>query len=368
MGMLFIKKYLKYIIGSGILILFILVIGFFARKNIMFLENQQNKIDLTPASVTFISGTPSQSNQQKPFDFKGTLYFALAELGGPHALGLYSFDISRKTEEKPKIILASEMDKAGEYYQNLSPSVSSDGQELVFSRKKHSDPALQIFISDLDGKNLKQITSSDDPYKREPIFSPSGGLIAYISKNANAPAGDIYSPKIEIWTTYLTDLNGHSVKVADGANPIFSPDEKKLLVLQNDGLHAFDISSWENPRALGLVAKTLEGGVSYAMKIGVSADGKTMAWSSPAKNEVLVSKINSWDNFSISPLIIIKTRAYWSVFSSDGKYLALDEWRKDKTGNEHAVIMGYDLASGQSKNIITLVKYDKGELWFGGWK
>lgn len=367
-----VKRYLKYAAGSIILIFAVCTVGYFIYKNIIPIISPQKNvpqtqkgIDLSQAPVEFFG---EKSLSERPLDFKGTLYLSLIKINGQDGLGIYAFNIEGTVGSRFTTIFADKISKDGDYYINISPSVSKDGKTLVFARKKMNDPALQIFTSDISGKNIHQITNTPDKYKREPVFSPSGEFIAYISHNTKSSDKDPDPGIPESWSTYLTDIKGNAIRVADGVNPIFSPDGKKLLVLQNDGLHAFDISTWTTPKHLGLVLGTVGGGASAMMKIGVSADGKMIAWPSVSKNNVVVSRINSWDNFSISPLLVIETKAYWSVFSPDGKYLAMLEWRKDDTGKEYPIIMGYDLSNGKSEKIVTLTSDDKSYLWFGAWK
>ncbi|MCX6786527.1 MAG: hypothetical protein NTU85_01755 [Candidatus Kaiserbacteria bacterium] len=365
-----IKKYLKYIGGLIVVILILQAVGYFIYKNVVPAalpeKNTQGQgVDLSPATVVF-TGQPAP---EKPFDFKGTLYLSLKKINGNFGLGIYTFNINGTVGSKFTTIFADRITKDGDYNISISPSVSSDGKKLAFARGKVSAQLLQIFTSDISGTNAQQITNTPDKYKREPVFNPSGKLIAYISHKTKSSANDPDPNIPESWSTYVTDLKGNVVKIAAGVNPIFSPDGKKLLILQNDGLHAFDIRVWTNPKHLGLVVKTVGGRASEQMKISVSTDGRMMSWSSENTMKVVVSHINSWDTFSISPFLVIKTKAYWSVFSPDGKYLAVDEWRKDSIdGTEYPVIMGYDLSNGKSVKLLTLISDDKSYLWFGAWK
>ena len=359
-----IKKYLKYI-GGLILIIFIFsVVGYFIYKNMVPVVLPKQGVDLSSAPVTL----KQQAAPEKPFDFSGTLYLSLRKIGGVFDLGIYAFNIKGTVGSRFTTIFADKIVKGGNYNMYISPSVSLDGKKLVFARGKAIPEGLQIFTSDTSGENVQQITNTSDKYKREPIFNSADTLIAYISENTKFSTSDSSLNIPENWSTYLTDLKGNIVKVAGGVNPIFSPDGKKLLVLQNDGLHAFDVSIWKKPKHLGLVAKTI-GRASSQMKISISADGKMISWSSENARNVIVSRINSWDTFSINQFLVIQTRAYWSAFSPDGKYLAVNEWRKNSSdGNEYPVIMGYDLSNGKSEMITTLISDDKAYLWLGAWK
>lgn len=360
------KKYLKY---AGVVLVaasVLSVAGYFLYRNTVS-KNSSNIVQgvgLSQAPITF----KGVSAPDKPFDFSGTLYLSLMKVQGLNALGVYAYNINGVAGTRFATIFADKITVDKNYNINISPSVSLDGKKLAFARGKANGSALQIFTSDISGANVQQITHTPDLYKREPVFSPSGELIAYISHNTLTSANDPDPEIPESWSTYLTDRNGKATKIAAGTNPIFSPDGKKLLVLQNDGLHAFDISVWMKPKPLGSVVKTVGGRASASMKIGVSADGSMIAWPSLTANNVVVSRINSWDTFSISQFLIIQTKAYWTVFSPDGKYLAIEEWRKDAAGNDFPVIMGYDLSNGRSEKIVTLMGDNKTYLWFGSWK
>lgn len=359
------RNYLKY---AGTLLLLVAVLsvaGYFLYRNSVTgsSEDAARGVDLSQPTTAF-KGAPAP---EEPFNFTGTLYLSLVKIGGVNALGIYAYDINGAPGSRFATLFADKISTDGNYSLYISPSVSSDGKKLVFAKAKKGT-AFQIFTSTVSGTDVQQVTRTPDKYKREPVFSPSGTLIAYISHNTLTSANDPDPDFPESWSTYLTDSQGNAVKVAAGTNPLFSPDGKQLLVLQNDGLHAFDISAWKKPKALGLVVKTVGGRASSAMKLSVSADKKMLAWPSVGVGSVVVSRINSWSPFSISPLIVMQTKAYWTVFSPDGKYLAVEEWRKDSSGNESPIIMGYDLSNGRSQKIVTLMGDDKAYLWFGSWK
>jgi Tol biopolymer transport system component len=62
-----------------------------------------------------------------------------------------------------------------------SPSWSPDGASVVYSALTPGSPAYQIVISRVDRKNSAQLTHTSDAGNTQPVFSPDGARIAYLS-------------------------------------------------------------------------------------------------------------------------------------------------------------------------------------------
>lgn len=338
------------LIGIIVVVLIGFCVWFFQPSLLSFLRKEVVK---TPVEVV----VPQQQ-------ISGTLFFSLFPDNTATPLGIYSYKfISGRLQR----VLVDPSTSAVDYSIRLSPSFSDDESIMVFAGRKISEPAIQIYTALPDGTGIRQITNGPEVFKREPIISPSKSLIAYISQREDLKEGET-TEFPEGWTVFLTNLSGKAVKVSNGVNPLFSPDETKLLVLKNDGLYIFDIKDTLNPKEIGVVVKTVDGRASQTMKLSLSRDRNMLAWSSPGKKNVVVSKINSWESFSITPIKVFQVKAYWSVFSPDGKSLGLQEIRvSEKTGNEYVVISVYDIATSVATDIIKLNKYTNEFLWFGGW-
>ncbi len=83
------------------------------------------------------------------------------------------------------------------------------------------DPFTEIFASDLNGKNLKQLTDAKG-YDAEGAFSPDGKLIAFCSDRDGDP--DLYVMNADgTGLRQLTDVPGY-----DGG-PFISPDGKRIV-------------------------------------------------------------------------------------------------------------------------------------------
>lgn len=362
MGLTNKNKYLKIAAGLSAAVA-LAVAGYFIYTNI-YLGTAPKQLAQDGAyfvqGQVFFRGRPAP---RQSLTFKGNLYLSLVKNDGKDVPNLYTYDLGQASSSL-KMLLLDKTTKNGSF--NLSPSVSPDGERLVFARVdvpvlgKINDTTIQIYTSDISGKNVKQITNTPEAYKREPIFSPSGNLIAYIARDASS------DPDLpESWTTFLTDGKGSMVKVANGCDPIFSPNGKTLLILQKNGVYSFNINEWKKPVAGKIAFLTSVYPESYSSKMTTSPDGKMIAVSS--QGGFFVARIN-WDTFKLDRFMLVDARAVWLSFSPDSKYLAVDEWRKDEKGNEYPIIMGYDLSNGLSETIINLSEYDKSYIWLGSWK
>ncbi len=113
---------------------------------------------------------------------------------------------------------------------NIHPSISPDGKHIAFSSDR--DGLSNIWIMDIDGKNLKQISKEKKNIMHSPKWSPDGQYIVAnkgIMSSRSIPAG-------EIWMYHRSGGAGYQiVKRQYGpadqkniADPAFSPDGKYL--------------------------------------------------------------------------------------------------------------------------------------------
>lgn len=107
---------------------------------------------------------------------------------------------------------------------DLAPAVSPDGRYLVFEsyRPKHNTPV--IWRMDLDGGNLKQLTSIED---QAPQFSPDGQRVVYMS----------WAPGVQGTSMWQVSIDGGApVQLTDyyAQFPSFSPDGNWIAFLYYD--------------------------------------------------------------------------------------------------------------------------------------
>ena len=98
------------------------------------------------------------------------------------------------------------------------PSFSPDGKKILYDKYNYNRGQVDIWIMDSNGKNRVQLTRSG---AKEPIFSPDGKWIAFVSTRQKKYGIWIMSADCKIkrhLTTRITDQN-----------PSWSPDGKKIL-------------------------------------------------------------------------------------------------------------------------------------------
>ena len=112
-------------------------------------------------------------------------------------------------------------------------SFSPDGEKLVIALFRQGvDNSREIFVVNVDGTGLTQLTDND-AVETEPIFSPDGSKIAFISTRDDNQGFEIYIMNADGTNqTRLTEASGGNHRAA------FSPDGNKItFVSLRDGNH-----------------------------------------------------------------------------------------------------------------------------------
>jgi Tol biopolymer transport system component len=149
---------------------------------------------------------------------------------------IYSTDPASPTPQLTPLTVNRSRLKHNAMKADREPSVSSDGEKIVFSRwpmddrsaKKTGDADLWIMNS--DGSNQTRLTSGpgDD---REPTFSPDGKRVAFSSTRAGAPRIYVRNAEPGGGADRLTmpEIRGIAEQELRVQSPSWSPDGKRIM-------------------------------------------------------------------------------------------------------------------------------------------
>ncbi len=264
-------------------------------------ETTWSSLDVTPDGKKFV------------FDMLGDLY--IAEIGGGNATPLTQ-----------------------DFAWNIQPAVSPDGKEIAFISDR--DGISNVWVMNVDGSNLRQITKEKKNIIHSPKWSPDGEYIVAnkgIMSSRSIPAG-------EIWLYHRSGGDGLVIKKrANGrrdqkniADPAFSPDGKYIYYTQDitpgstfdynrDPLKSifaitrYDLNDGKEER--------LVGGSGGAIVPTPSPDGKYVAFIRRVKNKTVLF-LKDLENGLEKPIYFDLERDMQEGFGSEGYYAYFD-WTPD---------------------------------------
>lgn len=198
---------------------------------------------------------------------------------------------------------------------DFSPVFSPDNKTIIFSRSGFygsyspiSQPhhhAWRFYAGDLDGTNVRELTSESFYMASPASVSPDGKNMVIAAERLNS------NREIEIYSLDRPgkpsqSLQPHVPKEADHKNPIlnfpnYMPNGKTILFMAaSDGKHGYDYDVYSVDLATGSLDR-LTVGNGYATDLKVSANGKTavfLKWQSdwhgtPVKSEPYLLDVQS---------------------------------------------------------------------------
>ncbi len=137
---------------------------------------------------------------------------------------------------------------------NAEATISPDGKRIAFTSTRDGD--LDIYTMDIDGKNLKRLTT-DLGYDGGPFWSRDGQWIVYRAYHPQSPQEiadykellkeNLIKPmNLEVWVMHADGSQKHQVTHNGAANfaPYFFPDGKRIIFSSN--LLAHDVDEMGN--------------------------------------------------------------------------------------------------------------------------
>jgi unsaturated rhamnogalacturonyl hydrolase len=116
------------------------------------------------------------------------------------------------------------------------PAFSPDGEQIVFVRQREGERS-DVFLMNIDGSNVRNLTQTPEANEDTPTFSPDGAKIAFSSDREGH------------WNIYRMNLDGTGVEPvvswaeSDEMHPAFSPDGQYLAFSSNHEMGNWDLYS-----------------------------------------------------------------------------------------------------------------------------
>ncbi len=264
-------------------------------------ETTWSSLDVTPDGKSFV------------FDMLGDIY--IVDIGGGEAKALTQ-----------------------DFAWNIHPAVSPDGKEVAFISDR--DGISNVWIMNIDGTNLRQVSKEKKNIMHSPKWSPDGEYIVAnkgIMSTRSIPAG-------EIWLYHRSGGDGLVIKPRVSgrsdqkniADPAFSPDGKYIYYTQDitpgstfsynrDPLSSiFAITRYELDKGKEERFISGSGGAIVATP---SPDGNMVAFIRRVKNKTALF-IKDLDTGLERPLYLEMERDMQEGFGSEGYYAYFD-WTPD---------------------------------------
>lgn len=312
-----------------------------------------------PTSTPTATFTPTPTSTSTPTltptpigGASGIIVFVRDEVvnSGSKISNLFAINISTRIETR----LTNNKDNSIDYFY---PSISPDGKKVAYC-KIVNDHAGEIFVMDIDGKNVKKISPtplyngslnvSELLIDASPAWAPDGTKIVFAS---NRHSLNSYYIDYEI---YMIDLTTFEVKqITNGyrnsEHPWFSPDGTKITFMSNRennwNVYIMDLDGKN-------VIKVTDGKASNRFPKW-SNDGSSIIFHSDRDGNIELYEYKISEKTTIR-LTTDPSRNATASFSPDNNWIL---YQSDTSGNEDLYIM-----SLQTNQVIQLTTGETDEI------
>lgn len=224
---------------------------------------------------------------------------------------IHLYDLATKRSSRVPITIEGDFPEVRESFKDLqrwasSLSISPTGQRVVLAARG------RLFTVPAAKGDVRQIAEGPVAFRREPIWSPDGKTIAYLTDEAGLQEMAIYDVETEkIRRLTLGDSPGYY------SSPGWSPDSTKIAYLDNKlNLWVLDVASGNNRK---VDTRTYRG--RGTMAANWSPDSKWLTWARDLDTHFFAVFVHSLESGKTSQITDGLADAASPIFDRNGKHL-----------------------------------------------
>lgn len=229
--------------------------------------------------------------------------------------------------------------------------------------------AIQVYVGSVgpDGElpppdHSLAITSTNNIEKRTPAISPDLSRVLYVANADGVRPSDPQARTLSTYDIHAALADGTDSIIAQGIGPTWISADEFLYIAQ-DGLREYSFSQATS-------SLVLPDDIAANGKIAVSPDSAQLALSDPDSRTVFLFALDA----SIFPAQLgvsrqIAALGFWTLFSPDGRFLAIQTGDDGGGSIADPRIDFYDLADLRKlPDTVSLAGFDNDRLFMTSWR
>jgi hypothetical protein len=222
-----------------------------------------------------------------------------------------------------------------------------------------------IFDYDSVNDTYKEIIDTEERVIRQISWSEPAQRIVYAYQDEVVNYDDLLDS--DEWNiTILDPATNKEQIIGSGQYPLWSPDGEQVMYVNKSGLRVYDLEQGTDQMVPGVDLSVSGMPVIGTVMLGVSPDGRYMAWSNPSRNLIAIFEIVTWgEEVTVREVGRIQSAIseyYWPVFSPDSEFYVVQAIDNEQGVNELRTNPRYEIRSVLDRSIIKTI--DLSEFYF----
>lgn len=195
-----------------------------------------------------------------------------------------------------------------------------------------------VLRADMPDRNVTILAIDPLENPRHLAWSEARQLLAYESADLDATPEERAMAETITIKVHNPKTETMAFEIKEAMQPFWTPDGTYLVYLQKDGIHAREMDTNIDTLLIGVEGYDPEKRhLDANTKIGMSPDGRYLAWTAPSSGTLHIFEVTSWSPFvwkTIQREVVPGTQFYWPIFSPDSKHIVVQAIDGDPLGGE----------------------------------